>query len=176
MKLNCCTVLEGCRDCLLNIYMFLFACQKWADGSILIRGFRENMILLKFAVGLSLESIWKGSGMMVGPADDAEKSLHTDNMVSDFVSLNTILPEVLDDIFLFRWTMLGVLLWLWVHRLSSRACVNSSSLALLFSMSLCTIGEVYVTQAGQGSCFSSSSRGSPMFSVSSTNNNNNNKN
>lgn len=53
-----------------------------------------------------------GSGVMMGPAADAEKSLHTDNMVSDFVSLNTILLEVLDDSFLFRWAMLGVLLCL----------------------------------------------------------------
>lgn len=53
-----------------------------------------------------------GSGVTVGPVADTEKALHTDNMVSDFVSLNIILLEVLDDFFLFSWTMLGVLLCL----------------------------------------------------------------
>lgn len=86
-----------------------------------------------------------GSGTMVGPVAVVEKAPHNDNMVSDFMSLYTILPDVLDDFFLFSWMILDGLFSLSARWLSSKACMHSSSLALLFSMSLFTIGEVYVT-------------------------------
>lgn len=77
--------------------------------------------------------------------DKAELVLHTDNMVSDLESSSTMLPEDLDDLFLFSCLMLEVLFGLVIRWLSSRACVHARSLALLFSMSRFTVGEVYVT-------------------------------
>lgn len=76
---------------------------------------------------------------------DMVRGPHTDSMVSDLRSLKVVVPEDLEDFLLFSWMRLAGLLCLPTRRLSSTVCKHSSSLALLFSMSLFTIGEVYVT-------------------------------
>lgn len=79
------------------------------------------------------------------PVANKEKVPHADSEVSDVMSLNIMLSEVLDDFLLLDWIMLEGLFCLSVHPLSSTAGVHSRSLALLFSASLFTTGEVYVT-------------------------------
>lgn len=74
-----------------------------------------------------------------------EYELHTDNMVSDLTSFNAKFPEHLDDFLLFSCVMLASLLCLDARWFCSSPCVPSRSLTLLFSMSLFTIGDTYVT-------------------------------
>lgn len=79
------------------------------------------------------------------PVANKEKVPQTDSVVSDFMSLNIMLSEVLDDFLLLGWIMLEGLFCLSVRPRSSTSGMHSRSLALLFSMSLFTTGEVYVT-------------------------------
>lgn len=83
--------------------------------------------------------------MTVGLRVETESVLNTDNMVSDLMSLTIVFPEDFDDFLLFRCIMLEGLLCREACWLSSNACIQSRSLALLFSMSFLTIGDVYVT-------------------------------
>lgn len=80
--------------------------------------------------------------MTAGPRLVTEHVLHTDNMVSDLLSLDSVSPEDLDDFLLFSCAMPEGWLCLEARWLSSSACIEPRSLALLFSMSFSTIGDV----------------------------------